>query len=386
MGDDDGGRVFDPRRNRTEHLLDPLCVGAAAYRRPEWKALVPRLTEECLWLLGPVICTEFLRMEPATTPAASRQFRSSGIHVMTSGDPEQWQLGIDAGPQGTGTCGHGHADALTIQLSGAGREWVIDTGTYTYLEAMGRDRFRGTASHNTLEINHASQAEPVDAFAWASIPTVSAERWAGGAGWDYFRGSHTGYTRLRNPVVHRRTVVRAGQLWMVRDQALGSGPEMYLQSSWHMAAGLVVGKASDFSVIARDMSGRSLTVGIAPGDAWRLSLEQGEWSPAYGETVPITVIRVRCTARPAVELASVLLPGDRPFRFLRVDARQASVFELGVGQITYRFVFGSGAWVVGDTSGTEEFALFRSANGADFERIASVQGAAVPAKVAGGFV
>ena len=31
FGDDDGGRLFNPRRNRTEHMTDPLALGALIY-------------------------------------------------------------------------------------------------------------------------------------------------------------------------------------------------------------------------------------------------------------------------------------------------------------------------------------------------------------------
>ena len=37
IGDDDGGRIFDPMRNRAEHMLDPLATGAVLYRRGDFK-------------------------------------------------------------------------------------------------------------------------------------------------------------------------------------------------------------------------------------------------------------------------------------------------------------------------------------------------------------
>src|SRR5262249_15819269 len=43
FGDDDGGRVFNPRRNRTEHMTDPIAVGAVVY--PEFYSSAASLTE-----------------------------------------------------------------------------------------------------------------------------------------------------------------------------------------------------------------------------------------------------------------------------------------------------------------------------------------------------
>ena len=41
FGDDDGGRLFDPRRNRGEHLLDPLSTGAILFHRADYKTCRP---------------------------------------------------------------------------------------------------------------------------------------------------------------------------------------------------------------------------------------------------------------------------------------------------------------------------------------------------------
>src|SRR5579863_563226 len=59
LGDDDGGRLFDPARNRAEHMLDPLATGAVLYRRGDFKLLAGGPREETLWLSGSRGVTEF---------------------------------------------------------------------------------------------------------------------------------------------------------------------------------------------------------------------------------------------------------------------------------------------------------------------------------------
>src|SRR6202171_563773 len=49
FGDDDGGRLSNPRRNRTEQMTDPLALGAVMFSRDFSAA---RLTEEAIWLFG----------------------------------------------------------------------------------------------------------------------------------------------------------------------------------------------------------------------------------------------------------------------------------------------------------------------------------------------
>jgi hypothetical protein len=50
FGDDDGGRLFNPRRNRVEHMTDPLALGAITYDCEQYAAA--SLTEEAIWLFG----------------------------------------------------------------------------------------------------------------------------------------------------------------------------------------------------------------------------------------------------------------------------------------------------------------------------------------------
>src|SRR5215467_13512246 len=52
FGDDDGGRLFDPRRNQSVHMLDPLSTAAVLFERGDFKHLAHDLREETLWLLG----------------------------------------------------------------------------------------------------------------------------------------------------------------------------------------------------------------------------------------------------------------------------------------------------------------------------------------------
>src|ERR1700686_2394133 len=58
FGDDDGGRVFNPRRNRAEHMADPLAIGAALFH-DESLRVGAALTEETIWLFGEqaLVCT-----------------------------------------------------------------------------------------------------------------------------------------------------------------------------------------------------------------------------------------------------------------------------------------------------------------------------------------
>ena len=144
FGDDDGGRLFDPSRNRPQHMLDPLSTGAAFFRDGEFKAAAPDLCEETLWLLGPGAAAVFDDVGKSAPPPRSVAFAASGIYAMTSPVPPVSQLFIDGGELGALSAGHGHADALSVQLAKQGRLWLTDPGTCAY---AGGSAERGSAAH-----------------------------------------------------------------------------------------------------------------------------------------------------------------------------------------------------------------------------------------------
>src|SRR2546422_8808752 len=157
---------------------------------------------------------------------------------MSSPNPLTRQLVIDAGSHGAGRGGHRHADALSVQLAVNGQPLLIDPGTFAYVDSNGeRNRFRGTAGHNTAQVDDLSQAEPSGPFGWEDLPSVSVDRWVTGKTFDLFVGSHRGYCRLRHPVRHRRYVFYSKpNFWLIRDVLEGDGVHR-LEVSWHFAPG-----------------------------------------------------------------------------------------------------------------------------------------------------
>ena len=158
FGDDDGGRLFNPRRNRTEQTTDPLAVGSLLYSRDLPAA---QLTEEAIWLFGQQ-AVENLPTAPSATTAdsiASAAFSDGGLYILAAEQPFPLTIVVDAGPQGVGRSGHGHADALSLRLTMNGNRWLVDSGSGVYISKDPADRntFRGTGAHNTLRVDGLDQ-------------------------------------------------------------------------------------------------------------------------------------------------------------------------------------------------------------------------------------
>ena len=301
LGDDDGGRLFDPSRNQLRYMTDPLATGAVLFSRGDLKLAAGGPREETLWLLGESGINEFQRISGEPLPESSAAFRTSGLFLMT-GENRKWQLVIDAGPQGAHTAGHGHADALSLTLAANGRELLIDSGTFQYVGAgSDRDQFRGTRAHNTLMIGGKDQAEPRGPFGWERLPSVQAEGWIAGKTFDLFVGSHDGYTSLPNPAIHRRFVfaLKSG-LFFVRDLVLGFG-EYPLEVFWHLGQGL---DEQESDLFAAD--GAGLRFATVDGHNWSRSVEKHFHSPTYGLKQPHSVLRFSTRAKLPAEFVTLI--------------------------------------------------------------------------------
>ena len=338
IGDDDGGRVFDPTRHCTEQMLDPLSTAAVVFRRADFKAVSKSLREETLWLLGAEGAVRFSQLATDSVAIASRAFYTSGIYIMAS-EELSTQLVARAGPMGAMRAGHSHCDSLSIHLSVGGKEVLGDPGTFRYVDDAGeRNRFRGTAAHNTLRIDCSDQAEARDLFSWNFPPPVRVERWIPGRTFDLLTAAHSGYRRLISPATHRRWVFHLKtRFWLVRDEIEGDGHHL-LEMFWHLAPGLVWQTNASNSVLASDSSGSSpaLMLLSAEGHSWSRNIINGWYSPAYGRKMRSSVLEYRTKTVLPADFATILYPGEMPSVYL-VKLEANGSLEHGSNVVGYRY-------------------------------------------------
>jgi hypothetical protein len=370
FGDDDGGRLWNPRRNRTEQMTDPLALGALMYSITFPAA---RLTEEAIWLFGNQAVEELLK-PPAKLMARSIAFPDGGLYVLADSQPYAQTMVVDAGPQGVGRSGHGHADALSLRLTMEGRRWLVDSGSGVYIgkNPVDRNRFRGTGAHNTMRVDGVDQAVADEPFSWTHIPTPQAEHWNVGKSFTYFVGSHNGYARLADPVVHRRHVLKiAGGLWLVRDVAVGKA-QHELEIRWHFASDLDVrcGDAGTVEISKGGVrSGESMLVLMMPEEtAWHTEVGTTLVSPSYGAFQPAPLVRCHARVSLPAETATVFIPRwaaisregqpsiEQPFepRLVSMTQGVVQVYELDNHQNNesqgFFFALGEQAWSSGPWS------------------------------------
>jgi hypothetical protein len=342
LGDDDGGRVFDPRRNRAEHMTDPLATGAALFHDDSLRASAT-LTEEAIWLFGEEALAWSAQTDDLPPTPKSQSFRDGGLYIVASSEPFAQQMVIDAGPQGNGSSGHGHADALSIKFAFGGRNWLVDPGTGSYMNAGERNAFRGTRAHNTLAVDGLDQAEPRGPFAWSSLPNTQTDLWIAGTNFTLFAGSHSGYERLLDPVRHRRFVFHLHSgFWLIRDVAEGNNSHL-VETSWYFAPDLEVAIQGNAFVAAPRAREESDFITLLPAadPRWKSELLSEHVSPAYGAKLTAPV--VRCSARlplpaeHAVLLLSAVGGVAEPGTFLRDNGQPRSA---AAPEAVYRYEHG----------------------------------------------
>jgi len=334
FGDDDGGRLFDSRRNRSEHLLDPLVTGAILFDRADYKAVVGRgFREEAVWLLGPEGVRRWDQLPEADGPIESVVLREAGFHVLTTG---RTQMVVDAGPLGEGSGGHGHADALSVTLQSHSRELLIDPGTYEYIGPAGdRELFRGTSMHNTLRVDTSNQADTNGPFSWERLTESRTERWIRGRSFSLLICSHDGYERLDQPVMHRRSVISLKDgIFLVRDVVNGYGRHR-LDIGWHLAPDLQLVEEGVFGLSDADLQFALLP---AQGTQWARDVRWEFWSPTYGERAPTRMVNFSIEAELPTEFAVLLGTSHGRHSDWGTLARVDSVEGEDVRASSYRYI------------------------------------------------
>ena len=368
-GDDDGGRLLDGQRNRTEHMTDPLATGAAVFARGDFKFLAGGLREDMLWLLGPEGVRQYDELKSTRPSMASASLAASGFCCMSSAQPVAQQLIVDVGPQGAGSGGHGHADALNIQLLCGDRVLLQDPGTFEYIgTGPERESFRITAAHSTLLVDGQGQSLPRGPFGWERLTQTRQEAWVAGEFFDLLRASHDGFAE--EGITHRRWVFHLhGRFWFVRDLAEGAGTHK-LDVNWHLGSGLQPDTSGN-RFFAQEGTECGLALVGVEGSAWQRGVQPSWWSPAYGQKEESWTVRFHRECQLPAECATVVMPlasraqASGCLRFDLIDEVEdpevsGYLYQLGQEQHGFFFRRGTGPWLRAGWASDAEFLYYRA--------------------------
>ncbi len=308
-----------------DERLSLACEFAAHCHRPDGQ--IPMLSDSDAGTYGDVLAlaAELLGrpdfLWPATrgqlgAPPARRcaSFPAGGYFTQRSGwgntatpyADERWLI-FDCGPVGDG--GHGHYDALSVEIAACGRSLLVDPGRYSYAEPSdvhapdwGR-WFKGTAAHNTVCVDGLDQTrygrgKPKGPPARARLLD---------------RGSAPGVDVLWGEVqseeytaLHRRHVIFVhDEYWIIADRVRDARPRRYdlrfhLPSDAHERTRLVR-RDGDWMMHAPGLA-------LVLVSAREPRVEQGWVAPIYGEKQHAPVLSVVDEGADEAEFITLVLP------------------------------------------------------------------------------
>lgn len=301
IGDDDEGRVLRSGAEETDYVALVLSSLAASLDRPDLAPPRDRAHLRQLWL-GRVAA-------PGTVPDGAAFFDDGGYSVLRHRIAGRNSVMVlDHGPLGyLAIAAHGHADALAIWWHLDGQPVFVDAGTYLYHSGgANRDRYRGTAVHNTLCLGDTDQSKISGAFNWSRKARARRLQIEESTGVLCVEAVHDGYRR--EGVEHRRKVALAvPNGYLVVDLLLGRPkcPTTPLCIRWVLDPAVSV--HTEGTGVQLRLHGRAfahVASEIGPPDALDLtgqnplpiSIEPITISPAFGVQVETNVLVVTLPA------------------------------------------------------------------------------------------
>jgi hypothetical protein len=320
IGDADGGWLLPLAERRPDDLRGLFALAAATFGRRDYAWAAAGAAPELLWLLGEPGLEAFQALSPAPPEGPpSKLFFKGGYAVMRDGWEGDHHVIFDFGPLGSPpNAGHGHADLLSVQCSVFGEPFLVDPGTYGYTGEW-RDFFRGTMAHSCVLVDGLGQAEPAGPFHWRSLPAARLRRWFQSAVYDLADAEHDAYSRLPDPVRHRRRVVflKPRCCWIVIDELYGKDEHGFdLQFQF---APIAVSLESEGWARARGTKGSGLLVKAFSREPLKADLLCGSLAPIcgwfscdYGSREPAPLLRYSACSRLPLTVVTVLLPVKDP--------------------------------------------------------------------------
>lgn len=344
IGDDDGGRMLPLTNAAPDDFRGTLAVGAKLFKRSDHKFASGGVQEEIFWLFGKEGLVAYNDMQAIEPEATSKAFRRGGYFVMRDGwsDTDNY-LTVDCGEVGALSGGHGHADALTIEVAMQGRTLLVDPGTYTYHESKPlRDYFRSSAAHNTLLVDWFSSSEPGHTFGWKTRAQTDLRSWISDDRFDFFEGSHNGYKRIRGAAVHNRAILfLKNDYWIMRDLVTTDGVHD-LALNFHFKDRVHPSIEGNSIVEAES---RIFTFG-----------DNGEWqqkeswvSTMHGNKKNAAFLRFRATGDGPQEFFTFMLPAEKGFTpptVTEFPSRLGRAFVIKYREYSDLFVFNDSGTVI----------------------------------------
>lgn len=257
IGDADDGRIVKFKERVAIDHSYLMAMAALLFKKERFKTS-KLIDEEAIWWFGADGVKTFEQLPIAESSPSSQAFREAQIFIQRQ---DSLYSIIDCGNNGIGGRGsHAHSDALSFELCAFGQTFLRDSGTYIYTGSKRwRHLFRSTAFHSTVRIDRQeiSEINFEQPFALGTNVLPKINGWQSDIERDILDAEHNGYTRLANPVTHRRilTFEKAAGFWILEDRFSGEGNHLF-EIFFNFDAGIKVSLAEQNRIVAEGVKTR----------------------------------------------------------------------------------------------------------------------------------
>ncbi len=210
----------DPLGGQLDAVLARMAQAAADLAHPDGR--VAQFSDAGLSMAyAPAECLAAYErlIRPAPTPQRVFAYPQAGYFGLRAGGS---YIVVDCGRIAPDDLpAHGHGDVLSFEWSVNGNRLVVDQGVFEYFAGPRREASRAAASHNTLAVDGADQADFFGAFRCGRRPNVEVRAWQPGNDAFELVGSHDGYGHLPGRPRHVRRIAADVRGLAIRDHIEG---------------------------------------------------------------------------------------------------------------------------------------------------------------------
>lgn len=311
-GDNDSARMlgFDHKRIRDHRSL--LALAAAYFGDAGLQAAAGHTSASIPWLLGSRGVERWeTRQSSAASAPAPRLFETGGIAISHRAGG---YLFADVGEVGQGgRGGHGHNDLFSFELCFEGQPFIVDSGSPVYTANLHMyDGFRSTKAHNSARIDGEEIARLLGPWRIADEARPSQVAFESTLEWDSMQGTHSGYGRLADPVIHHRTLLfaRHGDRLLCKDTFHCAGAHT-VEQFLHFAPGISITVDGEGAHTALP---NGWTVDICWSRGAQARVERSQVSENYGHTIDSQMLVLEYTIAGTTELSIDIVLGSREYR------------------------------------------------------------------------
>jgi len=176
--------------------------------------------------------------------------------------------------------GHGHADALSFELSLGGRRIIVDSGISLYGRSAERLRQRGTDAHNTVSVDGNNSSEVWSGFRVARRAKIIRRDTNCENNTLVTTGIHDGFRRFPGVQLHTRTWKLYDRELLIIDKITGSGNhDIKCGLNFHPEHTIDI-----YENIARVRNITNISIVLCDRIKWRVV--PTTWHPEFGLSVP----------------------------------------------------------------------------------------------------